>query len=197
MPELIRPSRIVQQSYLQAAREFIADGTPRYAALSLVGPPPDFLDVRFTVDQLADPAEFDRFTELIADQADPKVAIRPDLVHATTLWWVEERSYLGRLSIRHTLNQSLRTLGGHIGYSVRPSARRRGHATAMLRAGLPYANRLGIDPALVTCDDDNVASRKVIEACAGVPDERYENKLRYWVPTSVTAPASARRGRVS
>jgi predicted acetyltransferase len=197
MPELISPSRIVQQSYLQAAREFIADGTPRYAALSLVGAPPDFLDVRFTVDQLADPAEFDRFTALIADQADPDVAIRPDLVHATTLWWVEGRTYLGRLSIRHTLNQSLRTLGGHIGYSVRPSARRRGHATAMLTAALPYAHRLGIDPALVTCDDDNVASRKVIEASGGVPDEPYENKLRYWVPTSVVARAGARRARIS
>jgi predicted acetyltransferase len=196
MPELIRPSRIVQQSYLQAAREFIADGTPRYAALSLVGPAPDFLDVRFTVDQLADPVEFDRFTELIAHQADPAVPIRPDLVHATTLWWAEERIYLGRLSIRHTLNRSLRTLGGHIGYSVRPSARRRGHATAMLKAGLPFAHRLGIDPALVTCDDDNVASRKVIEASGGVPDEPYENKLRYWVSTSVPArnQAPAARG---
>lgn len=191
MPELIRPSRIVQQSYLQAAREFTAEGRPRYAALSMVGPPPDFADVRFTVDQLADPVEFDRFTELIARQSDPDVEIRSDLVHATTLWWVDGRTYLGRLSIRHTLNELLRTLGGHIGYTVRPSARRRGHATAMLRAGLPHANRLGIDPVLITCDDDNAASRKVIEACGGVPDAPYVNKLRYWVPTSVPARSGA------
>jgi predicted acetyltransferase len=54
----------------------------------------------------------------------------------------------------------------------------------MLRAALPVANDLGIESALITCDSDNVASRKVIEACGGRFDDERGGKLRYWVPTT-------------
>jgi predicted acetyltransferase len=75
-------------------------------------------------------------------------------------------------------------MGGHIGYDIRPSARRRGHATAMLAAALPVARSLGIGPALLTCDEDNTASRRVIEANGGVVEDKRGGKLRYWIPTS-------------
>lgn len=88
---------------------------------------------------------------------------RPGWVPCTTLWYVESDEYLGRLAIRHRLTPHLLELGGHIGYDVRRSARRQGHATAMLRAALPVAAELGIDAALLTCDADNVASRRLIE----------------------------------
>jgi predicted acetyltransferase len=78
----------------------------------------------------------------------------------------------------------LRDYGGHIGYDVRPSARRRGHATAMLRQALPWCIELGIDPVLVTCDVDNVASRKVIENGGGMFEDQRDGKLRYWVPAT-------------
>lgn len=74
-------------------------------------------------------------------------------------------------------------MGGHIGYDVRRSRRRAGHATAMLAATLPVAHRLGIDPALVTCDADNVGSRRVIEANGGVLEDERNGKLRFWLPT--------------
>ena len=54
----------------------------------------------------------------------------------------------------------------------------------MLRAALPVAAGLGISSALITCDHDNIGSRKVIEACGGVFEDRRADKLRYWVPTS-------------
>ncbi|TSB21636.1 GNAT family N-acetyltransferase [Streptomyces benahoarensis] len=73
--------------------------------------------------------------------------------------------------------------GGHIGYDVRPTARRRGHATAMLRAALPRARVLGLDRVLITCDATNTASRKVIEACGGLFEDRRGVKLRFWVTT--------------
>ncbi len=132
----------------------------------------------------ADPREFASYVcRLRADVREESA--RPDgHVPATTLWWVDDEEYLGRLAIRHRLTPSLRALGGHIGYDVRPSARQRGHATAMLAAALPAARGLGIDLVLVTCDDDNVASRKVIEANGGVLEGKSGAKLRYWVPTS-------------
>lgn len=91
---------------------------------------------------------------------------------------------MGRLSIRHQLADALRKMGGHIGYDVRPSARGRGHATSMLRAGLRVASGMGIDPALVTCDETNVASRKAIEHNGGLLWQTGDGKLRFWVPTS-------------
>jgi len=109
-------------------------------------------------------------------------------VPATTLWYVEGSTFLGRLSIRHRLTPHLLEAGGHIGYDVRPSARRRGHATAMLRDALPIANALGIDPVLITCDADNIASRKVIEANGGLFASQRVTKLRFWVATSPQRP---------
>jgi predicted acetyltransferase len=91
---------------------------------------------------------------------------------------------LGRIAIRHRLTPQLREVGGHIGYDVRPSARRCGRATAMLRAALPVARTLGIESALVTCDVDNVASRTVIERNGGMLEDQRGDKLRFWVPIS-------------
>jgi predicted acetyltransferase len=62
-----------------------------------------------------------------------------------------------------------------------PSARLRGHATAMLAAALPVARSLGVTDVLITCDTDNVASRKVIEANGGVLEDQRGGKLRFWV----------------
>ncbi len=76
--------------------------------------------------------------------------------------------------------------GGTIGYDIRPTARDRGHGRAMLRAALPHAVGLGFDPVLVTCDADNVPSRKVIEANGGVFEDKRGDKLRYWIATSPT-----------
>ena len=92
----------------------------------------------------------------------------PDWVPCTTLFWVEEDTLLGVINLRHALNEFLRTFGGHIGYSVRPSARRKGHATSMLRAILPHARALGLDHVLVTCDPDNIGSLRAIEHNGGV-----------------------------
>lgn len=103
-------------------------------------------------------------------------------VPQTLLWWVTGDEYLGRLSIRHRLTPHLLYHGGNIGFEVRPSARRRGHATAMLAAALPLAAALGVHPARVDCEADNVASRRVIEKNGGVLDEERDGSLYFWVP---------------
>lgn len=126
-------------------------------------------------------------------RADAESAPRPsDHVPQTVLWWVEGDELLARVGIRHRLNRRLRTYGGHIGYWVRPSARRRGHANAAFRAALGVAWRLGIEPALLTCDHDNLPSRRVIEGAGGVFEQRLGEKRLYWVPTRPWASRAAR-----
>lgn len=98
---------------------------------------------------------------------------------------------VGRTSIRHELNGYLRAYGGHVGYGVRPGFRRRGYATAMLRQALGMLHDLGVDQALVTCDDANEASIGVIAACGGaledvVVDEGGRLTRRYWLATAPT-----------
>jgi predicted acetyltransferase len=93
---------------------------------------------------------------------------------------------VGRVSIRHELNDRLREYGGHIGYGVRHAHRRLGYATEMLRQSLVVARAVGVDRVLVTCDDANAASAVVIERLGGLLDDvRLGDdgvaKRRYWI----------------
>jgi len=120
--------------------------------------------------------------ELLA-RALPGTPRPADHVPDTVLWVVEGERMIGRVSIRHSLTPFLLEEGGHIGYAVRPSARGRGHATAALRLALALAHDLGIDPALLTCDEDNTASRLVIERAGGPLEDVRAGKRRYWLAT--------------
>lgn len=120
------------------------------------------------------------------------VGVREGWVPATFLVAEVEGHLVGRISVRHELNDYLREVAGHIGYGVRPAFRRRGYATAILRQGLVVAQSLGIDRVLVTCDPDNVASATVIERCGGALEgvslrrENAPSTRRYWITTTVS-----------
>jgi predicted acetyltransferase len=111
--------------------------------------------------------------------------------------WVEATQYilvreadnrlLGMIQIRHYFNEFLEKYGGHIGYSVRPSERRKGYAKQMLKMSLPYCKEVGLNKVLITCKDENEGSRKTILANGGiyestvvVPDDNVKLE-RYWI----------------
>jgi len=178
MPELIHPSSHVQTSFLLAMGEFRAEGRGGPDDTSMIGH-----EIREYRARWMNPAVFEEYVRWLRDQALEESRRAAGLVPSTTLWWVSGQDYLGRLAIRHRLTPRLLDLGGHIGYEVRPTARRRGHATRMLAAALPLAAKLGSDRVLVTCDEDNAASRRVIEANGGEFEDQRGIKLRYWIPT--------------
>jgi predicted acetyltransferase len=181
-PSLQPPSVAVHASFLAAMAEFCDEGRGVRDDRSMIG-----VDLRAWVPTWTSAAEFARYVAALRSEAEEDTP-RPDgYVPSTTLWWTAGREYLGRLAIRHRLTPALQRLGGHIGYDVRPTARRRGHASAMLRAALPIAARLGIDQALVTCNVTNLGSRRVIENNAGVLLDEQQGTLRYLVPTAATA----------
>ncbi|MDQ3627809.1 MAG: GNAT family N-acetyltransferase [Actinomycetota bacterium] len=176
MPKLVVPHTGVHASFVDAMTEFASEGRGNIRDDSMIGH-----DIRTDGGSWAAPEVFATYVQRVVADADP-ASPRPDgFVPSTTLWWVEDDTYLARIAVRHSLTPWLLEQGGHVGYDVRPSARRRGHATAMLRASLPVAAGLGIERLLITCDHDNVGSRKVIEACGGALEDRRADKLRYWV----------------
>ncbi len=105
-------------------------------------------------------------------------------VPTTVLAATVQDQLVGRISIRHQLNAWLARYGGHIGYAVVPGFRGRGYGTEILRQGLVVARAEGINEVLVTCNVDNVASARVIEACGGEFESIAEGddkpKRRYW-----------------
>lgn len=96
-------------------------------------------------------------------------------VHATQLVCVRksDQRIVGMIQVRHSMNDYIRNYAGHIGYSVRPSERKKGYAAWMLKNVLGYCKALGIDEVLVTCLDTNEASRRTILANHGV----YQNTI--------------------
>jgi predicted acetyltransferase len=178
MPALVRPTLEVHRSFLAAMAEFHGEGRGGVDDDSMIGS--EYREFGGTWGTLEGFAVYVQKIRRDADEDAPRPA---GWVACTTLWYVEGVEYFGRLAIRHRLTDFLRDSGGHVGYDVRPTARRRGYATAMLREALPMAWALGLDQVLITCDTDNVASRKVIEANGGRYENTRGNNLRYWIPT--------------
>ncbi|MFC7531714.1 GNAT family N-acetyltransferase [Actinoplanes sp. GCM10030250] len=179
MAQLGTPTVLVHASFLAAMAEFADEARGSAADATEIG-----REIRTFGASWETSEGFADYVRWLTDQV-REDAPRPEgHVPATNLWLTDGDEYLGRIAIRHRLTDQLRLFGGHIGYDVRPSARRRGHATTMLRGALTVAHGLGITTALLTCDIDNVASRRVIERNGGVLQDQYENKWRYWVPTA-------------
>ena len=127
---------------------------------------------------------FDKFI-LKLENAEKGSDLEEGDVPYTYMFLVDDGKYIGTVSIRHKLNDRLEKEGGHIGYDIRPSMRRKGYGTTILKLSLPIARQIGLDRVMLTCDDNNIASYKIMEKNDAVLDEKYDykgrSKRRYWI----------------
>ena len=110
-----------------------------------------------------------------------------ELVPATTYLVIREddKRLVGMIDIRHKLNDYLLNFGGHIGYSVRKTERRKGYATEMLKLSLEKCKELNIEKVLITCSKENIPSAKTILNNNGILENEIKNgdkiTQRYWI----------------
>ena len=93
----------------------------------------------------------------------------PNFLPYNQYWLVRDGwMVLGKAGLRHQLNENLSHRGGHIGYCIRPTERRKGYGTLILKLTLEKAQQLGLNRVLVTCDTDNIASARIIQKNGGI-----------------------------
>ena len=114
-----------------------------------------------------------------------KESVTPGFVTAHTFFALDNSKIVGIINARHELNDYLLNFGGHIGYSVRKSERRKGYAKAMLSYTVDFLFSLGLEKVLITCDKKNIASKRTIESCGGILENEVATEerttLRYWI----------------
>ena len=167
--QLIEPTESLREAYIDFVDEFHAAGDPHVAG--------EWNEVH---------GDFSAFVRRLRNHA-IGVDLPEGWVPASTYWLVREGRVVGACGLRHSLTESLRDFGGHVCYGVRPSERRKGYATFMLRAMIAKARAMGTERVLVTCGAGNVASAGVIDKCGGLLDsESYSPAAgrvtrRYWI----------------
>jgi predicted acetyltransferase len=137
-----------------------------------------------SVDELG----FAAYVHLLREESQG-IGLRPGWVPSTTYWMIglDAPVILGVSNLRHWLTPALEKEGGHIGYMITPSQRRKGYGTRQLALCLEKACALGLDRALVTCDTDNAASARIIQKNGGVLENEVISDIsgklvsRYWI----------------
>ncbi len=187
MCSLVAPNCQYRYSFLEGAAEFQEQGRLDSTYAVYLGYNLQSLHQRFS--------QFIRDLNALGDKSRIGSGSYVDIV----FWMLANEEYVGQVSLRAELSTNfLIQFGGHIGYSIRPTKRRCGYGEKILALALDQASELGLHKVLVTCDSDNVASRKIIERNGGafecaMPMEanafRAEGrilcdnvkKLRYWI----------------
>lgn len=148
---LMEATPAMRDAFLEMAREWCANGSEGYA------------------DALTD---FDGFMRYLREMAAGR-NLEPGHVRQVTYWLTDDAGrILGCSRLRTRLTPTLAYHGGHIGYDVRPSERRKGYGTRLLALTLEKARKMGLNRLLLTCDDDNVGSARIIERNGGVLQDR-------------------------
>jgi len=129
---------------------------------------------------------FEEFVTMWSDQT-KAINLKAGMVPATMYWFIDQEEFIGRVHIRHTLNDFLFKYGGHIGYYIKPTKRRMGYGRRILHLALIKAKNMGLTDVLITCDETNTGSQRIIESCGGVLENVVEQengkplKKRFWI----------------
>jgi predicted acetyltransferase len=168
--ELIEPTIALRDSYSSLVREFIANG--ENLVPFVLGFPDD---------------DFEGLLRTLQNHAQG-IGIPDGFVAHSSYWLVRnDQEIVGVSNLRHQLTPALEQEGGHIGYGIRPSARRRGYATELLAQTLKAAQRRGLTKVLMTCGQGNIGSVQAILRNGGrltseaYFPERNEVVQRYWI----------------
>ena len=168
---LIRPTSEYASQIVEYRQEFLDAG--------------DSMDGTVPLRRTSNPEEY---IQICLDHEDP-LKVPSHLVPATQFFFIRksDNKLVGMIQVRHHFNDYLEKYAGHIGYSVRPSERRKGYAKRMLAAALPFCREIGLDKVLVACIDGNIGSEKTILANGGVyestvhePNNNVDLK-RFWI----------------
>ncbi len=168
MIKLISPSAQFKSSYEQALQEFAEENR----------------NLEYRCPKKAE--KFEDFTTRIQKMRMGE-GLPKGYVPESVMWLVDGDEFIGEASIRHELNDFLLQVGGHIGYLIRPSKRQQGYGKQILKLSLEKTKKMGIKKVLLTCDETNIGSYKIIEANGGIlenaveMDEGQPRKLRYWI----------------
>ena len=164
----------------------LVEPAPIYKSVILAAVPEMHAIGEWNVTPDAFAARFDDMLREIAAAKDPATA-PPGVLPFEDYWLMDEDAWIGLLTLRPQINEQYLHSGGHIGYVIRPSKRRSGYGTAILRLGLEKARTRGLQRVLLTCDETNLGSRKIIEANGGqlenavAVEGQSALKLRYWI----------------
>jgi predicted acetyltransferase len=165
---LVVPSIDYKDSYLEGLKEFHGEGR----------------DLHIEHGQIAN--DFSSYIQRLGDN-EKGINLPPGWVPATERWLIDNETYIGRLSIRHRLSEELQVIGGHIGYQIRPSMRNNGYGKKILALGLVEAEKIGLSKVLLTCDVNNIQSKKIIEQNGGILENIVDvpcvvgKRMRFWI----------------
>lgn len=165
--KLVYPSEKYLKSYKQAYKEYVKHNITTY--------------------NLDDPDKVDVIKK--SENYRYSIDLPEGFVPQITYWLVENDEFIGQIGLRPKINDFLLNYGGHIGYFVKYSKWNKGYGTKMLNLVLNRAKKLGLKKVLITCNDDNYGSSKVIEKNGGQLENKVKNNIngkeiltrRYWI----------------
>lgn len=134
-----------------------------------------------------DPSDFEAYVEFLYSMDSEEKAKDGEWVPHSTYWLLDEKDdVVGAFNLRHRLNEKLLESGGHIGYGIRPSARRKGYASFQLGKAIGIAREQGIDRLFLVCDSDNEASERTIRRHGGILENEITTSeglrvKRFWI----------------